>query len=438
MMQYFSDPILRAPVWGCMLMCLSASLMGVVVFLRKTSLLAEALSHASYPGVVLAMFVLAGSSLSGQTNDWMFLVVLLGALISSFLALQAIEWLKNKRKVISDTALCFVLSLFFGVGIVASSALQSSYPSWSKQVHMLLFGQAATMTDVHIVIYGVLAFFVVVFLLFAYRPIHMMLFDSAYASSSGVRVQWVERIFFAFLLLSVVVGMRSVGMILMSGMLVAPAVAARQYTNRLSRMFILAGLFGVASAFLGYVLSVEGSLYWSTPTSKCSLPTGPLIVLVGVLLALGSLCFAPQRGVVFRLIRVFTFHLRCLQENILKGLWKRKNASLHQLQETHLVSFVLLRWVLWRMIRQGWLRKETSHYELTGDGYQKAAAVVRLHRLWEVYLTDYLDKEPGCVHRNAEEMEHILTPDLERRLTELLSNPQKDPHHQPIPDRKLL
>jgi Mn-dependent transcriptional regulator len=84
------------------------------------------------------------------------------------------------------------------------------------------------------------------------------------------------------------------------------------------------------------------------------------------------------------------------------------------------------------------LSEKKNCYQLTGDGYQKAAAVVRLHRLWEVYLTHYLGKEPECVHRNAEEMEHILTPDLERRLTEILADPQKDPHHQPIPGRQLL
>jgi len=90
------------------------------------------------------------------------------------------------------------------------------------------------------------------------------------------------------------------------------------------------------------------------------------------------------------------------------------------------------------MVRQGWLQKRADSYELTADGYQKAASVVRLHRLWEVYLAHYLGKDPHCVHRNAEEMEHILTPDLEKRLTELLANPEIDPHHQPIPGRQTL
>ncbi len=437
MIDYFVDPILRAPAWGCMLMCLSSSLIGVIVFLRKKSLLAESLSHASYPGVVTGVFILAAFFPSeGESRAFFF--VLFGAFFSSLLALKSIEWLEKKGKVFADTALCFVLSVFFGVGIVAASALQGAYPSWFKHVQMLLFGQVATMTDTHIAMYGSLAGTIALFLLFVYRPLQAILFDSAYAKSLGVQVKWIEKAFFMFLLLSIIVGMRSVGVILMSGMLIAPAVAARQYTNRLSVMFVLSGLFGVASAFFGYVLSIEGSVRWSAPQSTFSLPTGPLIVLVSASWAIFSLCFAPGRGVVFRLARIFSFRLRCLQENVLKSLWKRKMASFRQLNGSHQTSSFVLRWVLWRMEAHGWLARKKGEYELTGDGYQKAAAVVRLHRLWEVYLTHYLGKEPQCVHRNAEEMEHILTPDLERRLTELLANPQQDPHQQPIPGRNLL
>ena len=434
---YLTDPILRAPAWGCMLMSLSASLMGAILFLRKKSLLAESLSHASYPGVVLSFFFLA-AFFPYEGEQWVFFMVLLGAFLASSLALKSIEWLEKKGKIFPDTTLCFVLSVFFGAGLTAASLMQGRYPSWFKQVQMLLFGQVATMTDVHIVIYGSLSCLTALFLFFIYRPLQVILFDSGYAKSLGVKTKWIERGIFVFLLLSIIAGMRSVGVILMSGMLIAPAVAARQYTNRLSTMLILSALFGTLSALLGYILSVEASLHWGSLESPLSLPTGPLIVLVSVFWAFFSLCFAKRRGLVFRLARIFSFRLSCLQENVLKNLWKKKTASLRQLSSSHSTSFFTLRFVLWRMISQGWLKCSRNEYELTGDGYQKAAAIVRLHRLWEVYLTHYLGKEPESVHRNAEEMEHILTPDLERRPTELLADPQRDPHHQPIPGRKLL
>lgn len=437
MIEYFTDPILRAPAWGCMLMCLSASLMGAIVFLRKESLVAEALSHASYPGVILALFAVA-CFFPQQGSQWALLAVLAGAFGASFLGLRSIEWLQRKRGVPADAALCFILSVFFGTGIALASGLQSSYPSWYKQVQMLLFGQAATMTDMHALLYGSLAAGIILFFTLFYRPLQAILFDRAYAKSLGIRAQGIERLFFLFLLLSVIVGMRSVGVILVSGMLIAPASAARQYTNRLSTMLLLSGFFGLASAFLGYLISVEGSLYWSTPEARCSLPTGPLIVLTGVVWTFVSLCLAPKRGVLFRFIRMGAFRLRCLQENILKHLWRHKEASRQQMAQYRLATPLLLRWILWRMVRQGWLQKVAGRYELTGDGYRQAASVVRLHRLWEVYLIHYLDKGPEYVHRNAEEMEHILTPELEEKLTRLLADPQRDPHHQPIPGRQRL
>jgi manganese/zinc/iron transport system permease protein len=90
--------------------------------------------------------------------------------------------------------------------------------------------------------------------------------------------------------------------------------------------------------------------------------------------------------------------------------------------------------ILWRLCRNGWLEKiETGGYKLTHDGRLRAAKIVRLHRLWEVYLADYLGVGAERVHRNAEEMEHIITPELEKELTLLLHNPKRDPHHQPIP-----
>ncbi|MBS0626341.1 MAG: metal ABC transporter permease [Verrucomicrobia bacterium] len=429
MIEYFTDPVLRAPTWGSMLMCLSASLMGVFVFLRKKSLLSESLSHASYPGVVMGVAIVA--TFFPQAEEWSFAAVLIGAFIASFLGFQAIEWLEKKGKVRPDAALCFVLSVFFGVGIVAASALQGTNPSWFKQVQMFLFGQAATMTDIHIGIYGSLSAAIALFLFAVYRPLQAVLFDSSYAKSLGIKAVWLERLLFWLLLVSIIVGMRSVGVILMSGMLVAPAVAARQYSNRLPVVFLLAGLFGVLSALIGHVLSVEASIRWSAPGAKFSLPTGPLIVLTGTFWALFSLAFAPKRGVVFRLIRIYIFRYRCLQENILKTLWKKKAVLRSDFDPS-----LSMDWVLWRMVRHGWLSRST-HYELTIDGARKAASLVRRHRLWELYLTSSLGRDAEEVHRSAEEMEHILTPELEMRLTELLSDPKKDPHQQPIPERHL-
>lgn len=422
-MNFFTDPVLRAPTWGCILMCLASSLMGVMIFLRKRSLLSESLSHAAYPGAVIGVGIFA--LLFPAYQEWTFLAVLVGALISSWLGLRAIHWLEQKGKVRTDAALTFVLAIFFGVGIVAASVMQSELPMWHAQVQMLLFGQAATMSDMHIVIYGILAMSVVLFICLTFRPLQTSLFDNDFARSSGLPVNVLEKMIFGLLLLSLIIGIRSVGVVLMSGMAIAPAVAARQFSDRLQTMLVLAGLFGTLSGLLGNVFSV---IYL--------LPTGPLIVLVGTSFALLSLLFAPKRGVAFRLARILFFKLRCLDENVLKGIWKKGTLTFAELKEGHQISPVLLRIVLWRLKRGGWLVRRGEEIDLTADGKRKAASIVRLHRLWELYLAQTLGLQVEKVHRTAEEMEHILTPEMEERLTHLLEDPKHDPHQQPIPERR--
>jgi len=429
LIDFFIDPVLRGPTWGTLFMCIASGLIGSVLLLRKKTLLAESLSHAAYPGVILgvSLFALAFPA----HEEWAFVSVLAGASFSAFLALKGIEWLM-RRKVSPDAALCFILAVFFGAGIVAASSMQSQLPSWHQKTQMLLFGQAATMTGIHVALYGGLALSIALFFLLMYRPLQSVLFDRDFSSLLGLNVKWLERLIFCLLLASLIVGIRSVGVILMSGMIIAPAVAARQFTHHLHRMFFLASFFGALSGLLGNFLSIWGSMYLSTETERMTLPTGPSIVLVGSCFAFLSLLFAPQRGLVSRLFRIGAFRLRRLEENILKYFWKKGTLSRKILHETLHVPMWALFLVLRRLKKQGWIE---GAYSLTPDGMKRAASIVRLHRLWELYLTEQLKLETGKVHKTAEEMEHILTPDLEERLTHLLGAPTQDPHQQPIPEK---
>jgi manganese/zinc/iron transport system permease protein len=413
MIEFFTDPVLRAPTLGCIFMSIASSLMGVCIFFRKRSLLSESLSHAAYPGACVGIAVLA--YLFPSHDEWAFLAVLLGAFFSALLGLKAIDWLELKGKVHADTALCFALATFFGIGIVFASAMQIHLPVWYKQVQMILFGQAATMVDLHVWIYGSLAFCIAFFLFMTFRPLQALLFDKDFSASAKIPAPFLEKMIFWLLLLSLIVGMRSVGVVLMSGMVIAPAVAARSFSEKLKTVFYLSAFFGAISAFLGNVFAVSFHL-----------PTGPAIVLVGTAFALASLLLAPKRGLFFRFFRIARFRLRCAEENILKGIWKKGEC-------VHTPTF-LCKLALWNLRRSGWV---DSSCRLTVDGKKKAARIIRLHRLWELYLAESLGMSLERVHHTAEEMEHILTHEMEEKLTHLLENPTTDPHDQPIPERHL-
>ena len=170
--------------------------------------------------------------------------------------------------------------------------------------------------------------------------------------------------------------------------------------------------------------------------AKFSLPTGPMILLSAASICAIALLFAPHTGLINRCIRVARFKDKCIIENLLKCLWKKgkKEVDFDDIDCFQRNRRLFLKFLLWRMGLRGWIEKEGSLYRLTSDGWRRASRIVRLHRLWEVYLVDYLGQTVEKVHRNAEEMEHILTPELEKELTELLRDPKKDPHEQPIPE----
>jgi len=430
-LDFFTDPVLRGPTFGTFFMCIASSLTGVILILKKRSLLSETISHAAYPGIIVGASLFA--TLFPDQIEMAFFGVLLGAFGSSLLGFKTIDWMEKKGKVRPDTTLCFVLALFLGIGTLFASAMQYLFPSWRTTAQSLLFGQAATMNDFHILLYAILTALVIGFLFITFRPLQALLFDSDHAKISGIGTKWLERILFWVILFSIILGIRSVGIVLMSGMAIAPAIAARQFTDRLQSFFVLSALFGALSGLMGNILSVKGTI-----AMKMTLPTGPMILLTAALLALLSLLFAPRRGLLSRMQRIASFRFRCLKENVLKSIWKKGSSSFQELKKTHTLSAWTLLALLWRLKRGGWIQTEQERIILTSDGYRKASSIVRLHRLWELYLASELGLSKEKIHPNAEEMEHILTPEIEERLTELLSDPKVDPHHQPIPEKNLL
>ncbi len=420
---YFTDPVLQAPTLASMLMCLSSALIGVVVVLRRRSLLGEALSHATYPGVVISVLF------SSFFSEGMALLILLGAFLSSCVGLFVINRLERSYKVKADAALSFVIALFFGVGVLIASRIQFTHALWYKAVQIFLYGQVATMVGVHVVIYGIFALLIIGVLCACFHPIRMGIFDRDFSKSIGLPLGWVEVLLSLLLSLAIVIGIRSVGVVLMAGMLIAPAIGARQFSHSLSSVFVIAACMGAVSGFLGNYFSMQIPL-WTAPEHPFSLPTGPMILLCSTALCLASLLFAPERGLLSRFFRILRFRRQCREENALKYLWRQKKNP--QERGGVLPTYFLLR----RLKRQGWVEiLPDKTPRLSKDGMLRATKIVRFHRLWEAYLV-FLGQGIEKVHRSAEEMEHIITPELEQKLTDLLGDPRKDPHEQPIPPKE--
>lgn len=415
LLKYFADPVLRGPMGGTIFLCLTLSLVGIFVFFQKRSLVGEMLSHAAYPGVILGLLFFGCSEMTES--------VLFFALGACLIALFLMRWLMTK--VSQDLALTFTLSAFFGFGILLLSLLQFSCGYLGRLAESFFFGQAATMGDAQVRNYGLLALVVVAFITLFYKELKILLFDETFAKTLGIRSKIFNGILFFFTLVALVAGIRSVGVVLISAILVAPTIAARQLVNKFFHLLWLAPLFGVISAFLGNILSFELSSLYSTEGNRLVIPTGPAIVLVASLIALLSIFFAPKRGIVSIALRLNKFKKKRQLEDVLKYLYRHPDAS--KLEVENLFSYIPK--------KTQYILAQPTGYQLTEEGKTVAQNIVRLHRLWEVYLVRFMGKGVQEVHEDAEEMEHILTPEMELKLTKLLDDPKVDPHQQPIPPR---
>ena len=442
--EFIISPIHRGPSLGSMLMCMSTAWVGCFAFISKRSLLGEALSHASYPGIVIiALFTsvfFKGSDFSTHIDIW----VQIGGAISAGIAILCINYLQHQLKIKEDAALCFILTAFFAVSIVLISYLQLTHTSLYREIQAYLYGQSATMNDLHILFYAIQCLFFIVLIALFYKNIQLVLFDREHAKSLGVRIKYIDSLIAALLIFSVVSGMRSVGLILISSMLIAPPVAARKLTQSLKKMLIIAGLFGALSGLLGSYLSYQLSIWiFKNYHTKISFPTGPSIVMVITTICFLVLLLSPREGFLVKIIRMYIFRSKCIKENLLKFLWKKTGGktglNFKNLYTSQPQNRFYLRGILALLSNEGCIYKSatTQTFHLTSYGIKRAAYIVRLHRLWELYLVNYLDIGAERVHKSAEEIEHILTPEIEEKLTEILHNPGEDPHHQPIPKKEI-
>ena len=266
---------------GTALLGLASGIAGTFAVLRKESLIGDGLSHAALPGVVIA-FLLTG------IKD--IEVLILGAALSSITAAWLITITVENSKIKFDGALATILSAFFGLGMVLLTYVQSLNDAGQAGLSKFIFGQAATILARDVYITSAAALIIIVLTALFWKELKLISFDVEYAKTLQIPVTFTLILYRSLLIMTIIIGIQSVGAILISSLLIAPAVGARQWTNKLGTMCILAGLFGMISAI--------GGTIWSTSVPK--LPTGPAIIVILSILILLSLIFAPNRGMLWQ------------------------------------------------------------------------------------------------------------------------------------------
>jgi len=281
-MDLWPDYNTRIVLCGGGLLGLGAGIIGCFALLKKRSLTGDALAHASLPGVCLAYLIIGERSLPG---------LLFGALVSGVVGISVIAVLRRWTRIKEDAAIGIVLSVFYGLGVVLLSVIQKPHPGRQPSgLNSFIQGKAAGMLleDVYLLAGLVLVALVAVVAL--YKEFRLVCFDQAFAQAQGWPTARLDFSLMALVVLVVVIGLPTVGVLLMAALLIIPPVAARFWTERLGVMMFLAGLFGMASGMIGAVGSAVVK----------EVPTGPAIILAAVSFFVVSLVLAPRRGLLAR------------------------------------------------------------------------------------------------------------------------------------------
>lgn len=281
---FFSDYTIRTVSLGAGLLSLISGVLGSFAVLRKQSLIGDAISHASLPGIALVFLIF-------RTKDSIFLA--LGAIAISWIAALLINAIVDNTKIKYDSALGIILSVFFGFGMVLLTLVQKLPDANQAGLDKYLFGQAASLLAKDIINMSILGSISLIILLIFWKEFKLLSFDSEYAKSLGYNIKFLDTLLTTLIIVAIVVGLQTVGVVLMSAMLIAPAAASRQWTEKISIMVILAGI-------LGFISGVSGAILSST-VSK--LPTGPTIILIMTFITIFSFLFGSKRGLVWKWLR---------------------------------------------------------------------------------------------------------------------------------------
>lgn len=434
----FVQSLLFAPFLACFSMGVASALIGVILLYERKSLFGEALSHVAYPGVVLGAFLAAMFSFDEELSITLF--VFAGALLSSMVGIGLFHWLQKTRWMTADGALSFLLSSSFALALFMISVLQHQYSGIGGVMQNLLIGQAATVSNA----YAWLSFFfslvVVLSLFLLHRSLFVTLFDREFARLHQLTSSLIDLFLLVLMAISVMIGIRTMGVVLLTSALLFPALSSRYLARSFKGQLLFSLLLGGIVSLLGVWISYRCSFHLVDATGRALwLPTGPIIALLFQTVFLFLFLFSWNDGLVVRGIRMKIFHFRCKAENGLKQLWKTcsqaKSCEIDRdrlrflLQEGFSSRLGILLFLKYR----GYIKLTRSKCVLTPLGLLRGQKLVRLHRLWELYLVRYCKMSEERVHPQAEEMEHILTPEVERELVRLLKNPTVDPHLSPIP-----
>ncbi|NJO36650.1 MAG: metal ABC transporter permease [Rhizobiales bacterium] len=368
MLELLTDHTIQNVALGAVILGLISGVLGSFAVLRQQSLLGDALAHAALPGVCLGFLIAGGRELTA---------ILGGALVTAVLAALLMLALTRHSRLKTDAGLGIALSVFFALGVVLLTYIQGTANASQGGLDSFLFGQAAAILRSDLWVMGGITAVSLALVLLFWKEFKLVTFDPVFAETLGLPVAILETVLTLTIAFAVVVGLQMVGVVLMAAMVIAPAVAARQWSKSLEVMVLLAAAFGMLAGLIGALISVAGR----------GLATGPLIVLAITALVILSILIAPGRGLLWEELKRFHDRRELTGNQLLTTLYHlatrhRDPAYPAELGMLDAYHGLRTRRTLKRLERRGLITpvdhmpNEGRHWELTPAGIEAARRVL--------------------------------------------------------------
>ena len=273
--ELFSDYTARTILLGAASLGVVSGVVGSYAVLRKQSLVGDVMSHAALPGIVLAFIIM------GVKEQ---LPILIGAALSAVLAVFLINLVTGNSRIKTDSAMGMALSVFFGLGLVLLTYAQKMPDANQAGLDKFLFGQAEALVEKDVLVIGLTGVFALLVVGLFWKEFKLLCFDPDFGGTMGFSMKSLDLLVTAVIVSAIVIGLQTVGVVLMSSMLIAPAVAARQWTAGMGSMVILAASVAAVSGVTGVALSAGLE----------NVPTGPAVIVCVSVIAFFSVLFSPN------------------------------------------------------------------------------------------------------------------------------------------------
>lgn len=210
-----NDYTLRTVALGAATLGIISGTLGSYAVLRKQSLLGDAISHAALPGIALA-FLLTGSKST--------VVLLIGAAIAGWLATLNMLSIVQTTRIKEDSALGLVLAVYFGLGLVLLTYIQKLPIATQAGLEKFLFGQAATLLESDVITMAIVGSVTIGITMLFWKEFKLLTFDVEFGASLGLPTRRLDILLTTLLVIAIVIGLQTVGVVLMSAMVIAPAL----------------------------------------------------------------------------------------------------------------------------------------------------------------------------------------------------------------------